>query len=58
LIAFGEGGALDEILRRVAADAEFGEDGEFGAAGFGFRGEFEDARGIAFEVSDGGVELG
>ncbi len=58
LIAFDEGGAFDEILRGVAADAEFGKDGEFGAAGLGFGGEFEDAFGIAFEVADGGVELG
>ena len=27
LVAFDEGGAFDEILRGVAADAEFGEDG-------------------------------
>jgi len=58
LVAFYEGGAFNQVLRGIAADAEFGEDSKFGAAGFGFGGEFEDALGVAFEVAYGGVELG
>ncbi len=58
LVALGERWALDEVLRRVAADAEFGKDGEIGAAFLGFGGEFEDAGDVAVEIADGRVELG
>ena len=56
-IAFEEAGAFEQIQREIAADAEFGKDGEIGAAVFGFAGHVENARGIAGEVADGGIEL-
>ena len=58
LVVLDEGWALDEILRRVAADAEFREDGDVGAGGVSLAGHGEDAGGVAVEVADGGVELG
>ncbi len=56
-IALDERRALDEILRRIAAEAELGKDGEIGATGFCLGGECQDARGIAGEITDGGIEL-
>ena len=58
LVSLGERWALDEVLRRVSADAELRKDGEVGAAFLGFGGEFEDAGDIAVEIADGWVELG
>ena len=46
-VAFEEAGPLEQIERKIAADAEFGEDGEVGAAGFGLAGQLQDAGGIA-----------
>jgi len=58
LIALEEFGTLDEILRRIAAEAKFGENDKAGAARFCRRGHFQHARGIAGEIADGGIELG
>src|SRR6185437_14574362 len=58
LVAFEEGGTFDEILRRVAAEAEFGKDDEVSGAGFCVGGHFEHAGGVAEEVADGWIELG
>ena len=57
-IARDEGGALDQVLRRIAAEAKLGKDGEVGAARLRLARHFEDARRIAFEIADGGIELG
>jgi hypothetical protein len=57
VIALDEVGTFEKIEREVAADAEFGEDGEFGAKAFGLRGEGENARRIAFEITHGWIEL-
>ncbi len=56
-IALDEGGAFEEIEGQIAADAKFGEHGQFSAASLGLVGEGEDARGIAFEIAYGGIKL-
>jgi hypothetical protein len=56
-IALDEGRALKEVEGKIAADAELGEDGEFGAAALGLFREVENARGVAFKVADSGIEL-
>ena len=57
-IAFEEAGPLEEIERKIAADAEFGENGQVGAGLFGLVGQFQDAGGIARKIAYGGIELG
>ena len=57
VITLDEGGAFEQVEGKIAADAEFGKDDEVGAKAVGLRGESEDARGIAFEIADGGIEL-
>ena len=56
-IALDEGGALEQVEGEIAADAEFGKDGELGAALFGLLRKCEDAGGVAFKVADRGIEL-
>lgn len=58
VIPLDEGRTFEEVERKIAANAEFGEDGEVGAKAFGLRGKGEDARGIAFKITHGGIELG
>jgi hypothetical protein len=57
MIAANERGPLQKIQRKISADAEFGEDGEIGAAALGYAGQLKNLRGIAFEITDGGIEL-
>src|SRR6185437_7827298 len=57
-IALDEGGTFDEILRRIAAQAEFGKNDEVGGAGFRFAGHLQHAGGISREIADGWIELG
>jgi hypothetical protein len=57
-IALDESGALEQVEREIAADAEFGEDGEFRAAALGLVREVENAGGVAFKVANSWVELG
>jgi hypothetical protein len=57
LIAFGKSGALDEVLGRVAAEAQFRKDGHLGSTGFRFARQIKDARPIPFEIADGWIEL-
>ncbi len=57
MIALNERRAFEKIEGKIPADAEFGEDGELGAKEFGLRGKGEDARGIANEIANRGIEL-
>jgi len=50
-VAFEETGALEEIERKITADAEFREDGEVGAGSFGLVGHLQDTGGIARKIS-------
>jgi len=52
-----EGGTFEQIEWKIAADAEFRENSEVRAAGFGLRGKVEDASRVPFEVTDSRVEL-
>src|SRR5690606_32212727 len=52
-----ERGLVEEVLRRVADEAELGEDGERGARAGRAPGVVEDALGVPGEVADGGVDL-
>ena len=56
-VAFEEGRALEQVLRKIAAQAEFGENGQIGAAAFGFGGHVQDAGGVAGEIAYGRIEL-
>jgi len=58
VIALNESGALEKIEGKIAAHTELGEDGEIGATALGFRCEGQDARGVAIEIADRGIELG
>ena len=57
LIAFDECGPLDQILRRIAAEAQLGKYSHIRAAGFRFAREFQNARRIAFKIANDGIEL-
>src|SRR2546426_12436675 len=49
--------SLQKIERGIAADAQFGENGQVRAALFRFGGQLQNPRGIAGKIADGGVEL-
>ena len=58
MVAFDERGALDQVLRGIAAQAKFGEDSEFGAARIWLQRQIRECAGVAFEIADCGIELG
>ena len=53
-----EGGFLEQVGGRVAADGELGKEHEISASVLGAAGEFEDLLGVSVKVADGGVDLG
>ncbi len=54
-----EVGALDQVLRRIAAEGQFGKDDQVGLEAIdGLAGPVDDPGGVAFDVADGEVELG
>jgi len=57
VVAFDESGALQKILRQIAAGAKLGKYGEFGAAWLGLRRKAQNASRISCEVADGRIEL-
>jgi len=57
VIAPNKGGALNQVLRRVATNAEFGKDGNIGASRVGVARQFKDARRIPLEIADRRIEL-
>jgi hypothetical protein len=56
-IALDEDGTFQEIERKITADAKLGKNGKVCAKALGLLRKSENARRIAVEVTNGGVEL-